>query len=158
MFEKLGNTFSNIAKSLGEKELNEKDIEETLSQLEISLLESDVAIEVIDGIKSDLKEKLIGTKVNRKEIKDFVEKSLIQNISNMFDEAPSCDLLLNIKSKTDPQDPYLILFVGINGTGKTTTIAKIANLLRKNKISVVVAASDTLGLVPSNNYVNTQID
>ena len=72
MFEKLGNTFSNIAKSLGEKELNEKDIEETLSQLEISLLESDVAIEVIDGIKSDLKEKLIGTKVNRKEIKDFV--------------------------------------------------------------------------------------
>ena len=143
MFEKLSKTFSNVAKSLGEKELNEKDIEDTLSQLEISLLESDVATEVVDNIKSDLKEKLIGTKVNRKEIVDFVKKSLIQSISNMFDEAPSFDLLSNIKSKTDPQDPYLILFVGINGTGKTTTIAKIASLLQKNKISIVVAASDT---------------
>ena len=143
MFEKLSKTFSNVAKSLGEKELNEKDIEDTLSQLEISLLESDVATEVVDNIKSDLKEKLIGTKVNRKEIVDFVKKSLIQSISNMFDDAPSFDLLSNIKSKTDPQDPYLILFVGINGTGKTTTIAKIASLLQKNKISIVVAASDT---------------
>jgi len=61
----------------------------------------------------------------------------------MFDDAGSVDILSNIKSKTDPQDPYLILFVGINGTGKTTTIAKIANLLQKNKISVVVAAADT---------------
>ena len=82
MFEKLSKTFSNVAKSLGEKELNEKDIEGTLSQLEISLLESDVATEVVDNIKSDLKEKLIGTKVNRKEIVDFVKKSLIQSISN----------------------------------------------------------------------------
>ena len=86
MFEKLSKTFSNVAKSLGEKELNEKDIEDTLSQLEISLLESDVATEVVDNIKSDLKEKLIGTKVNRKEIVDFVKKSLIQSISNMFDD------------------------------------------------------------------------
>ena len=92
MFEKLSKTFSNVAKSLGEKELNEKDIEDTLSQLEISLLESDVATEVVDNIKSDLKEKLIGTKVNRKEIVDFVKKSLIQSISYMFDDAPSFDL------------------------------------------------------------------
>ena len=143
MVEKLGNTFSNIAKSLGEKELKEQDIDENLSQLEISLLESDVATEVIDKIKLNLKEKLVGNKVGRKEIEEFGKKSLIQNISNMFDEAGSFDLLEQIKSKTDPQDPFLILFVGINGTGKTTTIAKIASLLQKNKISLVVAASDT---------------
>jgi len=143
MFEKLGNAFSNVAKSLGEKELKEQDIDENLSQLEISLLESDVATEVIDKIKLNLKEKLVGNKVGRKEIEEFVKKSLIQNISNMFDEAGSFDLLEQIKSKTDPQDPFLILFVGINGTGKTTTIAKIASLLQKNKISLVVAASDT---------------
>ena len=89
MFEKLSKTFSNVAKSLGEKELNEKDIEDTLSQLEISLLESDVATEVVDNIKSDLKEKLIGTKVNRKEIVDFVKKSLIQSISCLLYTSPS---------------------------------------------------------------------
>ena len=143
MFDKLSNAFSNVAKSLGEKELKEKDIEDVISELEISLLESDVATEVIDGIKSNLTEKLIGNKVNKKEIEHFVKQSLIQNISNMFDEAGSVDILSNIKSKTNPQEPYLILFIGINGTGKTTTIAKIANLLQKNKISVVVAASDT---------------
>jgi len=143
MFEKLGNAFSKAAKSFSEKELKEKDIEDVLSELEIALLESDVATEVIDNIKSDLGEKLVGSRVNKKEIEDFVQKSLIENISNMFDEAGSVDILSGIKSKTDPQDPYLILFVGINGTGKTTTVAKMANLLQKNKISVVVAAADT---------------
>jgi len=143
MFEKLGNAFSKAAKSFSEKDLNEKDIDDVLSELEISLLESDVATEVIDSIKSDLSTKLVGSRVNKKEIEDFVKKSLTENISSMFDDAGSVDILSNIKSKTDPQDPYLILFVGINGTGKTTTIAKIANLLQKNKISVVVAAADT---------------
>jgi len=143
MFEKLGNAFLKVAKSFSEKELKEKDIEDVLYELEISLLESDVAMEVIDNIKSDLKTNLIGNTVNKKEIVDFVKKSLIDIISGMFDEAGSVDILSNIKSKTDPQDPCIILFVGINGTGKTTTIAKIANLLQKNKISVVVAAADT---------------
>ena len=55
MFDNLRKAFSNVAKSLGEKELNEKDIEDILFELEISLLESDVATEVIDAIKSDLK-------------------------------------------------------------------------------------------------------
>jgi len=143
MFEKLGNAFSKAAKSFSEKELKEKDIEDVLHELEISLLESDVAMEVIDDIKSDLKTKLVGSTVNKKEIEDFVKKSLIESISGMFDEAGIVDMLSNIKSKTDLQDPCIILFVGINGTGKTTTIAKIANLLQKNKISVVVAAADT---------------
>ena len=64
MFDKLRNAFSNAAKSLGEKELNEKDIEEILFELELALLESDVASEVIDSIKSDLKNHLIGSKVS----------------------------------------------------------------------------------------------
>ena len=143
MFEKLGDAFSKAAKGFSEKDLNEKDIEEVLSELEISLLESDVATEVIDDIKSDLGAKLVGSRVNKKEIEGFIQKSLIESISSMFDEAGSVDILSGIKSKTDPQDPYLILFVGINGTGKTTTIAKMANLLQKNKVSVVVAAADT---------------
>jgi len=78
MFDSLRNAFSSAAKSFSEKELKEKDIDEILFQLEISLLESDVAIEVIDSIKSDLKEKLIGTKVDKKEIEAFVKNSLIQ--------------------------------------------------------------------------------
>ena len=87
MFDSLRNAFSNAAKSLGEKELNEKDIEDILFELEISLLESDVASEVIDAIKADLKEKLIGSKVDKKEIEKFVKDSLISSISSLFDDA-----------------------------------------------------------------------
>jgi len=143
MFENLRDAFSSAAKSLGERELKEKDIEDVLSQLEISLLESDVAIEVIDSIKSDLKKKLIGTKVNKKEIEKFVKDSLIQTISSLFDSAGKIDIFSKITSKRDSGQPYIILFVGINGTGKTTTLAKLAYLLQKSKFSVVVAAADT---------------
>jgi len=143
MFDNLRNAFSSAAKSFSEKELKDKDIDEILFQLEISLLESDVATEVIDSIKSDLKEKLIGTKVNRKEIESFIQQSLIQSISNLFDSVGKIDVLKNISEKKDSPNPYIILFVGINGTGKTTTLAKFAYLLQKSKISVVVAAADT---------------
>ena len=143
MFDKLRNAFSNAAKNLGEKELKEKDIEDILFELEISLLESDVATEVIDAIKSDLKEKLVGSKVEKHAIEAFVKKSLIQSISKLFDDAGTIDLLANISAKKESAEPYIILFVGINGTGKTTSLAKLAHLLQKAKFSLVVAASDT---------------
>ena len=143
MFENLRDAFLSAAKSLGERELKDKDIEDVLFQLEISLLESDVATEVIDSIKSDLKKKLIGTKVNKKEIEKFVKDSLIQTISSLFDSAGKIDIFSKITSKRDSGQPYIILFVGINGTGKTTTLAKLAYLLQKSKFSVVVAAADT---------------
>ena len=85
MFDSLRDAFSNVSKSFGEKELKEKDIEQILFELEISLLESDVATEVVDSIKSDLKQKLIGSSVQKDEIAEFIKNSLIQNISNIFD-------------------------------------------------------------------------
>jgi fused signal recognition particle receptor len=53
------------------------------------------------------------------------------------------DILSKIASKKNSPEPYIILFVGINGTGKTTTLAKIAHMLQKSKFSLVVAAADT---------------
>ncbi len=143
MFDKLRNAFSGVAKSFGEKELKEKDIDEILFDLEISLLESDVATEVIDSIKSDLKEKLIGTSVDKNEIEKFIRDSLIEIISKLFDDAGKIDILSNIDSKKATKQPYIILFVGINGTGKTTTLAKLAYMLKNAKYSIVVAAADT---------------
>ncbi|MEC4847860.1 MAG: signal recognition particle-docking protein FtsY [Nitrosarchaeum sp.] len=143
MFDKLRNAFSNAAKSLGEKELNDKDIEEILYELEISLMESDVASEVIDTIKSDLKTQLLGSKVDKKEIEKFVKDQLISNISSLFDAAGTVDLFELINEKKKTVQPFLILFVGINGTGKTTSLAKVAYMLQQAKYSVVVAAADT---------------
>lgn len=143
MFEKLRNAFSSAVKSLGEKELKEKDIDEVLFELEIALLESDVATEVIDMIKSDLKKQLVGTTVQKDQIVEFVSQSLRKSISAMFDSTARIDILSNIQKKKEKGEPYIISFMGINGTGKTTTIAKFANLLRENKFSAVIAAADT---------------
>ncbi len=143
MFDKLRNAFSSAAKSLSQKELKEKDIDAVLSDLEIALMESDVATEVIDSLKSDLKQKLIGATVDKDQIENTVKQSLRQNISNLFDSAGKIDILSNIKKKKDTGEPYIILFLGINGTGKTTTLAKLAYLLQQNKFSVVIAAADT---------------
>lgn len=143
MFDKLRNAFSSATKSFGQKELKEKDIDQVLFELEIALMESDVATEVIDSIKSDLKKKLIGATVEKEKIENIVKQSLRENISNLFDAAEKIDILSNIQKKKETGEPYIILFVGINGTGKTTTLAKVAYLLQQNKLSVVIAAADT---------------
>ncbi len=143
MFDKIKTAFSNASKSLGERELKEKNIEEVLFELEVALLESDVATEVIDSIKDDLKSKLIGTRVEKKSIEMFVRDSLVRIISDLFDDAGAIDLFSVIDDFKDRNEPCIILFVGINGTGKTTSLAKVARLLQKSKYSVVIAAADT---------------
>ncbi len=143
MFDKLRNAFSSAVKSFGEKELKEKDIDEVLFELEVALLESDVAIEVIDMLKRDLKNQLVGITVDKDKIADIVTQNLLQSISGMFDSAGKIEVLSNIQKKKETGEPYIISFMGINGTGKTTTIAKFASLLRENKLSTVIAAADT---------------
>ena len=145
MFEGLRSAFSNAAKSLSEKELGEKDINAVLDDLEMSLLDSDVAVEVIDAIRTDLKGRLAGARIGRKQVAEFVSASLAGLISSMFDEAGTIDLLGRIAAKKDAggPDPYVIAFVGINGTGKTTSLAKVAHMLRQAKFSVAIAAADT---------------
>ena len=145
MFEGLRSAFSNAAKSLSEKELGEKDIDAVLDDLEMSLLDSDVAVEVIDAIRADLKGRLAGARIGRKQVAEFVSASLAGLISSMFDEAGTIDLLGRIAAKKDAggPDPYVIAFVGINGTGKTTSLAKVAHMLRQAKFSVAIAAADT---------------
>ena len=143
MFDNLKKAFSDVSKGFSEKELKEKDIEDVLFEFEINLLESDVATEVIDSIKESLKEKLVGTKVDKKTIPHFIKESLMQYIDETFDSVGNIDLVTNIKSKKESGEPYIIVFVGINGTGKTTSLAKIAHMLKNSKFSLVIAAADT---------------
>ena len=143
MFDALRGSFSNTIKKISQKELNEKDMDEILTELEFSLLESDVALPVIDSIKDHLKKHLTGTMVDKKEIAQFIKNSLIQDISSYFDASGTIDILQQIESKKAIGKPYIILFVGINGTGKTTTLAKFAHMLSKKQYSVVLSAADT---------------
>lgn len=123
--------------------INEKEFEKYEDELKFSLLENNVAYEVANKIISELKEKIIGKEFNKKEIQEQIQEKLKEIINNILIEPFDIIKKIQEKSKDQTKEPYVILFCGINGSGKTTTIAKIANLLKKNKISCVLAAADT---------------
>jgi fused signal recognition particle receptor len=145
MFDQLRKAFSNATKSIGQRDLSEKDLEYSLRDLQLGLLESDVAQEVIDDFSAKLKKDLLGLKLEKDDKAEELIRSKFQNvIAEMFAKTGKVDLINKIKTKRELKSgPFIILFLGINGTGKTTTVAKVANLLRKNGISVVLAAADT---------------
>ncbi|MEE9474887.1 MAG: signal recognition particle receptor subunit alpha, partial [Candidatus Hydrothermarchaeaceae archaeon] len=124
----------------GEVVLDEDRLDKLIYDFEIILLESDVAFEVCNRLKEDLKERLQGRKFKRAELKNAIKESLKAGILEIFSPKQK-NLVETIREK--PQKPYVIVFVGINGTGKTTTIAKVAQLLKKSNMSSVLAASDT---------------
>lgn len=124
----------------GEVVLDADRLDKLMTDFETTLLEGDVAFEVCAILKERLKERLKDKRVQRAELKDIMRDSLKDGILEIF-PPKSKNLLDTIREK--PQKPYIIAFVGINGTGKTTTIAKIAHLLQKNNMTPVLAASDT---------------
>jgi len=145
MFDRLKKAFSNAAKSIGQKELSEKDLDESLFDLNVSLLESDVSQEVIDDLTKQLKQNLIGKKLQKNEsAEEIMTNTLKDNFSNILSKTGSIDLIHEIYTKKQNKaGPFKIVFLGINGTGKTTTVAKVANLIKKAGYSVVIAAADT---------------
>jgi len=147
MFDKLKKALSSVGiKNIGQKEISEKEIDDNLFDLQLALLESDVAQEVIDNFSAKLKRELVGVKLERGQhnIENVIRTNIQSTIAEMFTKAGKIDLIQKIKVKREARGgPFVIVFLGINGTGKTTTVAKMAHLLRKNGISVVLAAGDT---------------
>jgi fused signal recognition particle receptor len=145
MFDKLKRAFSSAAKSISQRELSEKDLDESLFDLNIALLESDVSQEVIDDLSQQIKDNLVGMKLQKHETTEqIIASTLKDNFSKILAKAGSVDLISAINTKKQRKGgPFKIVFLGINGTGKTTTVAKVANLLKKSGFSVVIAAADT---------------
>ncbi len=124
------------------KKITEEQFQEYSEELELSLIENNVALEVAEKIINDLKEKIIDKEIPKKEIEKTIEEALKEIIKEILIEP--YDLIEKVKEfRKENSEPYVILFCGINGTGKTTSIAKIASKLKENKLSSVMAAGDT---------------
>ena len=129
--------------SLSKITISEKDFEVYADELEMLLLENNVAYEVAEKIIKELKEKVIGKELLKKELEGEITDAFKDIIREILISPPN--LVKQIKEKLSDQskDPYVILFCGINGSGKTTTTAKIAENLKSNGISCAIAAADT---------------
>ncbi len=139
--EKAG-IFDKIKAAVLEQEfiIEERSVKEHLWELEMALLESDVALPVAEKIVEAVKAELVGSR--RKigsDTGNIVETALRQAISKVI-SVDSFDFDGFIKKSNKPVS---IIFVGVNGTGKTTTIAKMAERFKEQGYSVVIAAGDT---------------
>ncbi len=146
MFRNLRKAFEGFTKKLSEvvakKELTGEEFEEIFSDFELTLLEGDVAVEAVEKLKEILKRELVGLRVSRfggaerlvqERIREAIRKYLSQGVFGK-------DIVDVVK---DGPRPYVIVFVGVNGVGKTTTIAKIAHRLKKHGLIPVIVAADT---------------
>jgi fused signal recognition particle receptor len=144
LFDRLKQAFSSVTSAVKEKHLSERELDEVAFEFEVQLLESDVARDVASTLTAEVKKGLAGTKVERSaDPASVVKKALSDSLARTFAAAGSIDVVERIREKNRAGEPYVILFLGINGTGKTTTIAKFANLLKAKGVSVVCAAGDT---------------
>lgn len=122
--------------------ITEENFNDIFSELEMLLLESNVALEVVEKLREELAKELIGKEIKKDKLQEEIQNALKVAIEKMLTN-PS-DLIKDIKEhKKNSSEPYKILFFGINGAGKTTSIAKLTNLLQKNKFSCLLAAGDT---------------
>lgn len=144
VFEKLKRGFRVVVDRISKSELSEKELESILWDLQLQLVANDVAVDVANKICTELMESLKGESTPRFGDKAaLVKEALSSIIRSIMISRTEVDLLKLAEKRRYEDRPMVILFIGINGTGKTTTIAKVTNLLLEKGYSVVLASGDT---------------
>ena len=144
MFERLRKGLSNLVNKVTTTELKAEKLRPVLGDFKLNLIENDVAVSVADHICEEMEKRLNGVQMKRLEDKKKIVRTNLEEILlSILSTNEKIDLLKRVEEKRKSNEPYVILFVGINGTGKTTSIAKVAKFLMKNGYSVVLACSDT---------------
>ncbi|TFG97447.1 signal recognition particle-docking protein FtsY [Candidatus Thorarchaeota archaeon] len=144
MFDKLRKALDTAVTKTTTRELSDKNLDDAVWQLQMILIQNDVAVEVAEQICELTKEKMMGTRAGRLEnLGKLFKQAILDSVLEILTPEHPLDTLEFASSKKEKGEITTILFVGVNGTGKTTTLAKVANLFKKNGFSVVIAAGDT---------------
>ncbi|WP_405274248.1 signal recognition particle-docking protein FtsY [Methanobrevibacter sp.] len=138
-----GEATGGIFSFVREKTIQEKHVDDILFELEMELLQGDVAMEVATEVVDGVKNNLVGKKIKRSnDITELTYNALRDTVAEIID-IPGKSMTEMIEEKKAQGEPLVVMFVGINGTGKTTTIGKLANYYLKKGYTPVIAASDT---------------
>lgn len=126
-----------LFKKISEKQLSEDEVKEVLSDIKNVLLENDVALEVTEKICTDVKHNLVGKTIKRGKTTEVIESALRDAMFDVLNQE-KIDLQDVIEKR---KEPLLVMVLGFNGVGKTTTVARLAHKYKKFK--PVIAAGDT---------------
>ncbi len=139
MFGKVREALSALREALSTKELSEEDVERALEDLRWRLLEGEVALDAVEGIESALRGVLLGAKVRRGRVEEDVYLRIKEALLSILRPLEAGPLEDDVRSRR----PYVMVFLGVNGGGKTTTIAKVAYALKSKGLRPLLAAADT---------------
>ncbi len=129
-----------VKKKIEEREIKDGDVEGFLWNFQLTLVQANIAQEVAEKLCSDVRKNLVGRKIKRgEEVGTLVRNILRESVLEIL-EVDKLDLA---KAVRESDKPAVIVFLGVNGVGKTLCIAKVARYLAKMKISSVMAAGDT---------------
>jgi len=144
LFDRLRAQFSNLYDRIAKTELTGKDLDNVLDEFQLSLIENDVAVSAADFISNELREKLKDVQFARfTDPRTRVKVILQEVLLSLLQRAGQLDIFALIDKKKSIGEPAVLVFIGINGTGKTTSIAKLAHVLQKKGRTAILAASDT---------------
>ena len=136
-FEGLSSKFQNIARKFkGKTRITESDLKEMLREVKLALLEADVNYKIVKEFIATIQEKALGQDVLKsltpgQQVIKIVKDELVELLGGT-------DARINIS----PNPPTIIMMVGLQGSGKTTTAAKLANILRKDGKKPLLVACD----------------
>jgi fused signal recognition particle receptor len=125
----------NVKSAVAEKELEEDNLNPILQDFRLKLLKNNVSLEVAEEIEEELRDKLLGEKVKRGNVEEKVKEAFREKLSDLLDDSFSLENELD-----EVEDPPVVFLIGFNGSGKTTTAAKLADYLEDD---VVLGAGDT---------------
>jgi len=144
MFEKLKTSFNGLVQKISQKELSDKDIAQILDEFLLILVENDVAYSVAQTICDLLREKLKTIEIRRFTSSSEPAKAVLRDVLLEVLKGSGEETFFRIlDERKNEHKVAIVMFVGVNGTGKTSSIAKIGKLLLKKGFSVVIAAADT---------------
>ncbi|MCX8151050.1 MAG: signal recognition particle-docking protein FtsY [Candidatus Bathyarchaeota archaeon] len=144
MFDKLKSGLKGLVTKVTTTELKAETLRPLLADFKISFADNDVAFPVADKVCDELAKRLDGLQVKRLEDrKKIIQDNLRQVLLEVMRTNKKIDIMDLAEEKRKKKEPLILLFVGINGTGKTTTMAKVAQFFKDKKYSVVFAGSDT---------------
>jgi len=144
MSKKLGDVLRGAADRIAYRALREEDMADLLNDLKLKFVECDIAFDLAEEITQGLALALKGQRIHRvgSNIDGLIAKALRDSLLRSV-AVEQVDVPRSIAERSKRAETTVMMFVGVNGSGKTTTIAKVAHMLTEKGLSVVLACSDT---------------
>jgi fused signal recognition particle receptor len=144
LFDKLRSAIDTAVTKATTKELDEENLSDAVWELQLVLIQNDVAVEVAERICELTKKELLGKRTGRLEnLTKLFQEAVYDSVLEVLEPEEQLDVLEVVKKRKEEGKSTTILFVGVNGTGKTTTLAKMGHFLKERGFSIVIAAADT---------------